>query len=83
MTFDLYSPHLSWRDVQHLLVVTADHTHVGHRDEWTVNGGGHHVSRGYGFGALDTERLVSQARVWRNVPEQLNCTLTSKPASNW
>lgn len=71
----LSSPALSWRDVQHLLVFTASHRYIGSSDQWMVNGGGHHVSRWYGFGAVDTEKLVSHARTWVNVPKQTNCTV--------
>ncbi len=68
--------------MQHLVVETADHTRVGRRREWSRNGGGHHVSRGYGFGALDAEKLVSQARLWENVPEQLVCNIYPQAINN-
>ena len=46
MIFVFFSPELSWRDVQHLVAMTAkvpDPKEPG----WTINGAGHHVHHRY------------------------------------
>ena len=77
--FSLFSPLLTWRDAQHLLV------HSSHLDylsdaHWQVNGAGFKVSHWYGFGIINGEALVNRARNWITVPPQNKCTLnvTSK-----
>lgn len=69
----LFRPDLTWRDVQHLIVRTSSVVDAG-RSDWIVNGAGLHVSRSYGFGAMDAEKLVNAARNWTGVGEQHECT---------
>ena len=40
-----------------------------------MNGVGLHVNEKFGFGLLDSERIVSKAdpKTWRNVPESREC----------
>ena len=67
-----YSPLLSWRDVQHIIVRTAkiiDHNH----EDWTVNAAGRYVSHVFGYGVLDAEAVVEVAKNWKQVPEQHAC----------
>ncbi|KAK1327899.1 hypothetical protein QTO34_012808 [Cnephaeus nilssonii] len=63
---------LTWRDVQHLLVKTSRPAHLKASD-WKVNGAGHKVSHLYGFGLVDAEALVLEARKWTAVPAQHTC----------
>ena len=64
-----FSANLTWRDVQYLIVYTSDHTKlVGGTPR--KNGAGLTVSSQFGFGAIDTEALVTRARNWIIVPEQ-------------
>ncbi|XP_036211695.1 proprotein convertase subtilisin/kexin type 6 isoform X5 [Myotis myotis] len=63
---------LTWRDVQHLLVKTSRPAHLKAND-WKVNGAGHKVSHLYGFGLVDAEALVLQAKKWTAVPSQHTC----------
>ena len=76
----LFSPRLSWRDVQHLVVLSSappppppagDAVSI---IEWQVNGAGRRSNVRYGFGALDANRLVSLGRHWINLPPQSNYT---------
>ena len=68
-----YSPDLTWRDVQYLIVYTSI-THSLVEGEWAVNGAGLLVSHKYGFGAIDAEAIVTRGRHWINVPPQITTT---------
>lgn len=52
---------------------TSDTTKLS--GEWTINGAGLKVSSQFGFGAIDAEAMVTRARHWINVPEQLYSSL--------
>uniref|UniRef100_A0A2I3LM07 P/Homo B domain-containing protein n=1 Tax=Papio anubis TaxID=9555 RepID=A0A2I3LM07_PAPAN len=67
---------LTWRDVQHLLVKTSRPAHLKASD-WKVNGAGHKVSHFYGFGLVDAEALVVEAKKWTAVPSQHMCVAAS------
>ena len=67
----LYSPALSWRDVQYLIAYTANTNNLVD-GEFTTNGAGLNVSHKFGFGAIDAEAIVSRGRHWINIPEQLS-----------
>jgi subtilisin family serine protease len=63
------NPNLTYRDVQHILVETAeknDPTHAG----WTVNAAGHDINHSYGFGSIDAEAAVNLAMTWQTVGEE-------------
>ncbi|XP_077478698.1 proprotein convertase subtilisin/kexin type 5 [Stigmatopora argus] len=68
------NPLLTWRDIQHIIVWTSDYRKLAAAD-WQTNGAGHKVSHLYGFGLLDAERMVMQAKGWRRVPPQRACTV--------
>uniref|UniRef100_A0A3Q3LW89 Proprotein convertase subtilisin/kexin type 6 n=1 Tax=Mastacembelus armatus TaxID=205130 RepID=A0A3Q3LW89_9TELE len=63
---------LTWRDVQHLLVKTSRPVHLK-ADDWKTNAAGHRVSHLYGFGLVDAEAMVLEAKKWRTVPPQHTC----------
>lgn len=57
------NPNLTWRDVQHILVETAqknDPTDLW----WQTNGAGYHINEKYGFGAIDANAAVRLAANW-------------------
>jgi len=63
------NPNLTWRDVQHILVETAelnDSNDLG----WVRNGAGHDVNYKYGFGAIDATAAVSTSQTWQGVNEE-------------
>uniref|UniRef100_A0A8C3PVH3 Proprotein convertase subtilisin/kexin type 6 n=1 Tax=Chrysolophus pictus TaxID=9089 RepID=A0A8C3PVH3_CHRPC len=66
------NPLLTWRDVQHLLVRTSRPVHLRAAD-WKTNGAGHKVSHLYGFGLVDAEAIVVEAKKWKTVPPQHVC----------
>ncbi|XP_041648353.1 proprotein convertase subtilisin/kexin type 6-like isoform X2 [Cheilinus undulatus] len=63
---------LTWRDVQHLLVRTSRPVHL-RADDWKTNAAGHRVSHLFGFGLVDAEAMVLEAKKWRTVPTQHTC----------
>lgn len=68
---------LTWRDMQHVIASTARVSSLDHRDKWTINGAGYHVSPHYGFGALDCSTAIGFAQLWENVGEQRKCVVES------
>ncbi|KAL2089007.1 hypothetical protein ACEWY4_015906 [Coilia grayii] len=70
------NPLISWRDVQHLLVRTSRPVHLKAKD-WKTNGAGHRVSHLYGFGLVDADAMVVEAKKWRSVAPQHTCTKIS------
>ncbi|XP_035274664.1 proprotein convertase subtilisin/kexin type 6 isoform X1 [Anguilla anguilla] len=70
------NPLITWRDVQHLLVKTSRPAHLKAND-WKTNAAGHKVSHLYGFGLVDAEAMVVEAKKWRSVPSQHTCTRIS------
>ncbi|XP_035678736.1 proprotein convertase subtilisin/kexin type 7-like [Branchiostoma floridae] len=59
-------PCLTWRDVQHIIVLTAKLINE-QSSEWTVNAAGFYHSHQHGFGLMDAWRLVNAAKVWEPV----------------
>ncbi|XP_056016047.1 furin-like [Ostrea edulis] len=64
---------MTWRDVQHLIVNTAQMSGLHGRDI-ASNGAGKRFSNFFGFGLLDAEAMVSHAANWTLVPSQRTCT---------
>ncbi|MBK8135130.1 MAG: S8 family serine peptidase [Chloroflexi bacterium] len=60
------NPTLTWRDVQHILVLSADKndpTDTG----WVNNGAGHPFNHFYGFGRINAAAAVTLADTWTTV----------------
>ncbi|XP_019388732.1 PREDICTED: proprotein convertase subtilisin/kexin type 6, partial [Crocodylus porosus] len=66
------NPLLTWRDVQHLIIRTSRPVHLKALD-WKTNGAGHKVSHLYGFGLVNAEAIVLEAKKWKAVPPQHLC----------
>uniref|UniRef100_A0A3Q3MWA6 Proprotein convertase subtilisin/kexin type 5b n=1 Tax=Mastacembelus armatus TaxID=205130 RepID=A0A3Q3MWA6_9TELE len=64
--------HLTWRDVQHIIVKTSRAGHLSAPD-WKTNAAGYNVSHLYGFGLMDAEAMVKEAERWKQVPSQHVC----------
>ncbi|CRL05005.1 CLUMA_CG018231, isoform A [Clunio marinus] len=72
------NPNLTWRDLQHIVVRTANPAYLGKSPtEWTTNGVGRKVSHSFGYGLMDAAAMVRLARVWETVPEQQRCEIHS------
>lgn len=67
------NPNLTWRDVQHILVETAEKNDPN-EPNWVQNGAGYHVNDLYGFGAIDAIAAVNQATTWETVAEEISVT---------
>ncbi|MEG3874222.1 S8 family serine peptidase [Microcoleus sp. Z1_B5] len=63
------NPSLSWRDVQHILVETAQKNNPTDGD-WKPNGAGYWVNHKYGFGAVDPVEAVKKAADWTPVAQE-------------
>ena len=64
------NPTLTYRDVQYILVNSAELNDPSDSD-WTVNAAGYHVNHNYGFGAIDADAAVQLAFGWENVSEEV------------
>lgn len=73
-------PDLTWRDVHHILLQTAEQNDP-FDDDWTRNAAGFAVNHKYGFGRVDALAAVTAAETWNMVPEQRSPppTATSVP----
>ena len=69
-----YSPQLSWRDIQYLIVYTSKTSNL--EGLFDVNGANLRFNDDFGFGAIDAEALVNRARYWTPVGPAINLTHT-------
>lgn len=76
MTYS-FSPGLSWRDMQHLTVLTSKRNHLYDpkgEHNWTINGAGLEFNHLFGYGVLDAGDMVDLARGWKTVPNRYHCS---------
>lgn len=74
--FGLFSPELTWRDIQHLTVLTSKRNSLfdaKNRFHWTMNGVGLEYNHLFGFGVLDAGGIVSLAKQWTPIPPRYHC----------
>ena len=64
---------LSWRDVQHILVLTSRQNDASDQS-WNINGANHDVSHKYGYGVIDAGAAVSMAATWVSVANETSTT---------
>ncbi|EDV26519.1 uncharacterized protein TRIADDRAFT_54612 [Trichoplax adhaerens] len=76
------NPRLTWRDLQHIVVITSKPDKL-HTDDWTINGVGRKISNWFGYGLLDAAALVSTARNWKTVPIQRSKSFKFKTKKNY
>lgn len=62
-------PELGWRDVQHVLALSARRNDPDHKS-WHRNAAGHWHSPAYGFGVVNATRAVEMARDWPLLPAE-------------
>ena len=72
----LFSPNLSWRDVQYLFAYTSKLPSDAEYCEPKTNGAGLNYSSYCGFGVIDAEAFVSRAHYWTPVGKAVNQTWT-------
>eukprot|EP00112_Aurelia_sp_Birch-Aquarium-sp1_P007478 Seg1816.2 transcript_id=Seg1816.2/GoldUCD/mRNA.D3Y31 product="Proprotein convertase subtilisin/kexin type 5" protein_id=Seg1816.2/GoldUCD/D3Y31 len=66
-------PNLGWRDLQHLVARSSSSAFPS--VTWKTNKAGIRVSDGFGFGLLDADALIENAKNWTNVGRQYECVL--------
>jgi subtilisin-like proprotein convertase family protein len=64
------NPDLTWRDVQAVLVDSADINDPSHFD-WQTNDAGLQFNHYYGFGRVNAEQAVTTAQGWTNLPPEI------------
>lgn len=69
---------LTWRDVQHVLVESADHNDPADPD-WTVNAAGKHINHKYGFGRVNVKKAIDLAGNWVNVGPVVTAEASAVP----
>jgi hypothetical protein len=76
LVFSFCSPQLTWRDIQHLTVLTSKRNSLFDakgRFHWTMNGVGLEFNHLFGFGVLDAGAMVALAKQWQTVPARYHC----------
>ncbi|XP_071833208.1 neuroendocrine convertase 2-like [Apostichopus japonicus] len=69
------NPNLTWRDIQHLIVLTSKQNKLYDENyKWQCNGIGLEFNHLFGFGVLDAGAMVTLAEKWQSVPERFHCT---------
>lgn len=76
-----FSPRLTWRDIHHLAVWTADPEPIftaqqqssTTTDQWRINSIGLLYHTKLGFGIMNALRMAQEARHWTRVPELHTC----------
>jgi subtilisin-like proprotein convertase family protein len=71
------NPNLNWRDVQHILIETAEKNDP-YDPDWTTNGAGYDINYKYGFGRIDAQAAVSASKSWDSLGE-ISVLDTSSP----
>eukprot|EP00092_Neocalanus_flemingeri_P034915 GFUD01037990.1.p1 GENE.GFUD01037990.1~~GFUD01037990.1.p1 ORF type:complete len:1243 (+),score=296.02 GFUD01037990.1:82-3810(+) len=64
---------LTWRDIQHVVIYTANSKPLMQESGWEKNAVGRLFSHKFGYGLLDAEQLVKLAAKWKEVPKQHIC----------
>lgn len=72
------SPNLTWRDMQHLSVLTSKRNQLHDEvHQWRRNGVGLEFNHLFGYGVLDAGGMVKMAKEWKTVPERFHCVAGS------
>uniref|UniRef100_A0ACB8GE39 Neuroendocrine convertase 2 n=1 Tax=Sphaerodactylus townsendi TaxID=933632 RepID=A0ACB8GE39_9SAUR len=65
---------LTWRDMQHLTVLTSKRNQLHDEvHQWRRNGVGLEFNHLFGYGVLDAGAMVKMAKDWKTVPERFHC----------
>jgi proprotein convertase subtilisin/kexin type 2 len=68
------NPTLTWRDMQHLVVITSKRNQLFDEvHKWKTNGRGLEFNHLFGFGVLDAGAMTREASDWNTVPERFHC----------
>ncbi|ODM97970.1 Furin-like protease 2 [Orchesella cincta] len=64
---------LSWRDLQHLVVITSRPDPLEKEEGWYINGVQRKFSHKFGYGLMDAGKMVDLAVDWAGTPPQHIC----------
>lgn len=79
LLFDcIFSPYLTWRDIQHLIIWTSEHLPVSENPGWSRNSAGLWFNTRFGFGLMNAYSMVITAANWTNVPDKQICNISSE-----
>jgi proprotein convertase subtilisin/kexin type 5 len=67
------NPSLTWRDLQHLVILASRYEPLRHENGWVTNGIGRRVSHKFGYGLIDASAMVRYAENWTPTPIQRIC----------
>ena len=67
------NPSLTWRDLQHLVLLSSRYEPLRHESGWITNGVGRRVSHKFGYGLIDATAMVRFAENWTPTPTQRVC----------
>ena len=66
----IHYPRLSWRDMQHIVLLTANPKPLLGEPGWLANGVGRQYSLKFGYGLMDADAMVELAQVWPGAGKQ-------------
>lgn len=69
------NPNMTWRDVQHLIIWTAEVLPLIDNKGWKINSAGLMYNSVFGFGLMNAEAMVKSALSWENVPQKTVCNV--------
>ena len=64
------SPRLTWRDMQHIVLLTANPKPLLGEPGWLTNGVGRQYSLKFGYGLMDADAMVELAQMWPGAGQQ-------------
>jgi len=86
VNFIVFSPSLTWRDMQHLVVLGSKRNHLHDNTlehPWKLNGAGLEFNHLFGYGVLDAGAIVDLAINWTTVPERFHCDINTVEINRW
>ncbi|XP_053377440.1 furin-like isoform X2 [Mercenaria mercenaria] len=66
---------LTWRDVQHIVVMSSSFERLKYHRQTAENGNGLTYNPHFGFGLMDAAKAILLAQNWTTVPEMMSLTL--------
>jgi len=67
------NPNLTWRDMQHIVIMTSRPGPLLAESGWLKNGQGRQYNHKFGYGLIDAGGMVNLAEKWKTVPLQHVC----------
>ncbi len=71
------NPHLGWRDVQEILIRSAEKINSATDSGWSTNGAGYSFHHGFGAGMVDAAAAVIMTENWQNLGPREAISLSS------